>query len=178
LLDVRILCIPVQILKRCKGFVRIANLQANTCRLPHAHPHSLLTVHILERRQGFVRIANLQALLTNNCCWLHLLLSLRTVPILKRRKGFVRIANLQADNCGSPHPHSVCTVNQLIFSRVFGTFCCAVQILKRRKGFVRIALQTGASLVPVFGFGETDLFETYVPPPGSLLAKAQRFSHK
>ncbi|WIA37057.1 hypothetical protein OEZ86_014034 [Tetradesmus obliquus] len=51
-------------------------------------------------------------------------------------------------------------------------------ILKRRKGFVRIALQTGASLVPVFGFGETDLFETYVPPPNSLLAKAQRFSHK
>lgn len=64
------------------------------------------------------------------------------------------------------------------------TACCwphlllLLQILKRRKGFVRIALQTGASLVPVFGFGETDLFETYVPPPNSLLAKAQRFSHK
>jgi hypothetical protein len=53
-----------------------------------------------------------------------------------------------------------------------------LQILRRRKGFVRIALQTGASLVPVFGFGETDLFETYVPPPNSLLAKMQRFSHK
>jgi hypothetical protein len=53
-----------------------------------------------------------------------------------------------------------------------------LQILRRRKGFVRIALQTGASLVPVFGFGETDLFETYVPPPNSLLAKVQRFSHR
>ncbi|KAF8065725.1 DGAT2B [Scenedesmus sp. PABB004] len=51
-------------------------------------------------------------------------------------------------------------------------------VLKRRKGFARVALQTGASLVPVFAFGETDLFETYVPPPGSLLSRLQRLSHR
>eukprot|EP00878_Enallax_costatus_P012435 GHUV01012986.1.p1 GENE.GHUV01012986.1~~GHUV01012986.1.p1 ORF type:complete len:306 (+),score=55.98 GHUV01012986.1:153-1070(+) len=51
-------------------------------------------------------------------------------------------------------------------------------VLKRRKGFVRIALQTGASIVPIFGFGETDLFETYVPAPHSTMAKFQRLSHK
>ncbi|TPX57015.1 hypothetical protein PhCBS80983_g04128 [Powellomyces hirtus] len=31
-------------------------------------------------------------------------------------------------------------------------------ILNRRKGFVKLAIQTGASLVPVFTFGENDLF--------------------
>ncbi|GAB4817360.1 hypothetical protein N2152v2_004406 [Parachlorella kessleri] len=33
-------------------------------------------------------------------------------------------------------------------------------ILKRRKGFIKVALQTGASLVPVYSFGETDCFNT------------------
>jgi 2-acylglycerol O-acyltransferase 2 len=53
-----------------------------------------------------------------------------------------------------------------------------VQILKRRKGFARIAVQTGASLVPVFAFGETDLFETFLAKPGSWGHKLQQLSHK
>eukprot|EP00775_Hariotina_reticulata_P013889 gene13889-14008_t len=51
-------------------------------------------------------------------------------------------------------------------------------ILRRRKGFARLALQSGASLVPVFCFGETDLFETYLPPQGSWVAKMQQLSHR
>jgi 2-acylglycerol O-acyltransferase 2 len=31
--------------------------------------------------------------------------------------------------------------------------------LKNRKGFVKIALQTGASIIPVIGFGENEIFD-------------------
>lgn len=45
--------------------------------------------------------------------------------------------------------------------------------LSRRKGFVRLALQTGAGLVPVFSFGENDLFEQVDNPEGSRLRAFQ-----
>ncbi|CAH1402343.1 unnamed protein product [Nezara viridula] len=45
-------------------------------------------------------------------------------------------------------------------------------ILKNRRGFVKIALEQGANLVPVFGFGEIELFKQN-NPPGSMLYKIQ-----
>ncbi|GFU56972.1 2-acylglycerol O-acyltransferase 1 [Nephila pilipes] len=46
-------------------------------------------------------------------------------------------------------------------------------VLKRRKGFVRLALKHGASLVPVFAFGENEIFLQVDNPQGSLLRQIQ-----
>ncbi|XP_072447535.1 2-acylglycerol O-acyltransferase 1-like isoform X2 [Chiloscyllium punctatum] len=42
-----------------------------------------------------------------------------------------------------------------------------------RKGFIKLALKTGAHLVPVFSFGENELFNQVENPPGSRLRAIQ-----
>ncbi|ODN02124.1 2-acylglycerol O-acyltransferase 1 [Orchesella cincta] len=45
--------------------------------------------------------------------------------------------------------------------------------LKKRKGFVKVALQNGSPLVPVFSFGETEVYSQVANPRGSLLRTIQ-----
>ena len=45
--------------------------------------------------------------------------------------------------------------------------------LRRRRGFVRIALMTGASIVPVIGYGENELFNQPFNRRGSPFRKFQ-----
>ncbi|TYZ57043.1 hypothetical protein PybrP1_000011 [[Pythium] brassicae (nom. inval.)] len=46
-------------------------------------------------------------------------------------------------------------------------------ILNKRKGIIRLALSTGTAVVPVFTFGETDLFYQVPNPAGSRLRRVQ-----
>ncbi|XP_010022611.1 PREDICTED: 2-acylglycerol O-acyltransferase 2 [Nestor notabilis] len=46
-------------------------------------------------------------------------------------------------------------------------------LLKNRRGFVRLAIEHGTPLVPVFSFGENDLFEQVRNPQGSWLRRVQ-----
>ncbi|XP_020665348.3 2-acylglycerol O-acyltransferase 2 [Pogona vitticeps] len=51
-------------------------------------------------------------------------------------------------------------------------------LLANRKGFVRLALQHGIRLVPVFSFGENELFDQVENPKGSWLRCIQDFLQK
>ncbi|KAM9221962.1 2-acylglycerol O-acyltransferase 2 [Dugong dugon] len=46
-------------------------------------------------------------------------------------------------------------------------------LLQNRKGFVKLALMHGAALVPIFSFGENELFDQISNPPGSWLRWVQ-----
>ncbi|XP_072231515.1 2-acylglycerol O-acyltransferase 3b [Leuresthes tenuis] len=46
-------------------------------------------------------------------------------------------------------------------------------VMKQRKGFVRIALEFGADLVPVYTFGENELFQQVILSEGSLGRRLQ-----
>ncbi|KAI8913502.1 diacylglycerol acyltransferase [Gorgonomyces haynaldii] len=51
-------------------------------------------------------------------------------------------------------------------------------IIKRRLGFVKLALNTGSSLVPVYSFGENDLWNQIPNPKGSLVRTFQETFQK
>ncbi|KAJ3305899.1 diacylglycerol O-acyltransferase 1 [Kappamyces sp. JEL0829] len=51
-------------------------------------------------------------------------------------------------------------------------------VVKKRLGFIKLALRNGSPLVPVFSFGENDLWEQLPNPEGSFLRKFQDFSRK
>ncbi|XP_044756826.1 2-acylglycerol O-acyltransferase 1-like isoform X2 [Coccinella septempunctata] len=48
-------------------------------------------------------------------------------------------------------------------------------VLKKRKGFIKIALRNGCPLVPVYGFGENEIFGQYKFKGGTFMWKFQRF---
>eukprot|EP01125_Pyxidicula_operculata_P000571 TRINITY_DN10579_c0_g1_i1.p1 TRINITY_DN10579_c0_g1~~TRINITY_DN10579_c0_g1_i1.p1 ORF type:complete len:336 (+),score=26.67 TRINITY_DN10579_c0_g1_i1:24-1031(+) len=101
------------------------------------------------------------------------------VPIWREFLLALGIAEVSRESCVNSlrqGPGSSITIviggaNESLYSRP-GT---ADLTLKNRKGFVKIALSEGACLVPVFAFGETDLWDQVPNPPGSWIRSIQDF---
>ncbi|KAJ4930140.1 hypothetical protein JOQ06_019153 [Pogonophryne albipinna] len=53
-----------------------------------------------------------------------------------------------------------------------------ILVMRQRKGFVRVALEFGADLVPVYAFGENELFKQVVLSEGSLGRRLQELFKK
>lgn len=51
-------------------------------------------------------------------------------------------------------------------------------VLKKRKGFVKLAIETGASIVPIFSFNEVEVFDQPSNDPGTKIRKFQDFVKK
>ncbi|XP_014468412.1 PREDICTED: 2-acylglycerol O-acyltransferase 1-like [Dinoponera quadriceps] len=51
-------------------------------------------------------------------------------------------------------------------------------IVKKRKGFIKLALQNGTTLVPVFSFGETNLFTQLYSSEGTFFRRVQHYIRK
>ena len=81
------------------------------------------------------------------------------------------------------HPHGIIGVGALLtfaseatgFYKAFPGLDLRLLTLSRRKGFIKMALRTGASLVPVFAFGENDIFEQVENPEGGRLRSFQLY---
>lgn len=50
--------------------------------------------------------------------------------------------------------------------------------LKKRKGFIKVAMQSGASIVPVFSFNEVEVYDQVSNEPGSILRSFQELFKK
>lgn len=75
--------------------------------------------------------------------------------------------------------HSICIVVGGARESLMSSIGSVDLVLKRRKGFIRLALESGnVSLVPVFGFGETDCYNIVHTSENSFSHKVQLWMKK
>jgi diacylglycerol O-acyltransferase 2, plant len=83
-----------------------------------------------------------------------------------------KILNENGGAEGSPMTHTTGLV--IMPDGVIGTYYShmdrEVIYVKHRKGFIKSALKTGASIVPVYNFGHTQLYTVYPSEPGNSLS--------
>lgn len=62
--------------------------------------------------------------------------------------------------------------SETVYSHPGGTYKI---LLKKRKGFVKLALTHGSPMIPLFSFGEIDLYEQVIPVEASLASKIIKY---
>ncbi|KAJ3097589.1 diacylglycerol O-acyltransferase 1 [Phlyctochytrium bullatum] len=101
--------------------------------------------------------------------WRELLLSL----------GFCSVSRRSIDNILSKGPGNSCMIVVGGAAEALNAFPYTNDlVIKKRLGFIKAALRNGASLVPVFSFGENDVWDQVPNPKGSTLRKFQQFFQK
>ncbi|KAI8847703.1 diacylglycerol acyltransferase [Chytridium lagenaria] len=101
--------------------------------------------------------------------WRELLLSL----------GFCSVSRRSIDNILTSGPGNSCMIVVGGAAEALNAFPYTNDlVIKRRLGFIKVALRQGASLVPVFSFGENDVWDQVPNPKGSTLRKFQQFFQK
>lgn len=114
--------------------------------------------------------------LTPRICTLNLNIKLPFLRELLTRLGFIAASRGSVKNALRPGNAVILVVGGA--AEALDTKPGAyVLTLKRRTGFFRLALEHGADLVPTFGFGENDIYET-VGHEGTMWYSIQRRIYK
>ncbi|KAJ3218484.1 diacylglycerol O-acyltransferase 1 [Dinochytrium kinnereticum] len=93
--------------------------------------------------------------------------------------GFCSVSRRSIDNILSKGPGNSCMIVVGGAAEALNAFPYTNDlVVKKRLGFIKAALRNGASLVPVFSFGENDVWDQVPNPKGSTLRKFQNFFQK
>jgi len=99
------------------------------------------------------------------------------MPILRDYLMALGFASVSKDSCDYLLKHGIsialCPGGQ--DEQLISTSGAYTLVLKKRKGFIKLALNHGANLVPVFSFGENELFDQTPSPRGTWIRKVQDF---
>ncbi|XP_008587705.1 PREDICTED: 2-acylglycerol O-acyltransferase 2-like [Galeopterus variegatus] len=158
------------------SLVKTAELDPSRNYLFGFHPHGVLVVgafgNFCTEATGFSRLfRGLRPHLLMLPCWFHL-------PLFR---DYIMSAGLvSSDKASAAHLLSRPGGGQVAVLAVGGPLealeakpgTLSLRI-RNQKGFVKLALEHGASLVPVFSFGENELFQQFPNPPGSWVRRAQ-----
>jgi len=162
---------PIRLHKRCE-----LDASGNTSYLFGYHPHGIIGMGAVGTfamlASGFNRLfpgvdVRLLTLKTNFY-----------IPFFDLVLTFMGMCDASRDSCNAilgdtEEPKSLCLVLGGAKESLEANPGVVKLYLKSRKGFVKVALENGASLVPVFGFGENELYEQVENPEGSWIRNVQ-----
>ncbi|KAJ3413110.1 diacylglycerol O-acyltransferase 1 [Chytridiales sp. JEL 0842] len=162
------------------SIVKTAELDPSKTYLFGYHPHGIIAIGAFANfgtdATGFakkfpginVRLMTLQSNF-HIPIWREILLTL----------GICSVSRRSCDNILSKGPGNSCMIVVGGAQESLNAFPYTYDlVIKKRLGFIKVALRNGANLVPVFSFGENDIWDQVPNPKGSYLRKFQQVFQK